>query len=290
MIIAKAEGKKLTLNIDTEIGEDSFFSFFEDDDEEKVENEVKTGKDLKKILDSNKDASLIDIYINSLGGNVFEALSIYNTLKRTRAYRRVFIDGIAASAASVIAMAGNAVYMPKSSMMMIHNAWTVAQGNAKELRKTADDLDICNSVMSEAYMEKFKGTEDELKKLLDDESFLTADQCLEYGLCTKITDNMDEETEGNAQASMKKYKNRVSDTLKRREEIQEMLNKLEAETHKEPETVKDANETSVNSTGFSDAETVKDGSAVNEVEDKADAEPEAPKLNELEKFFGGIKR
>lgn len=293
MITAKAEGNKLTLNVDTDIGEDSFFSFFEDGDEEnKVENEVKTSKDLNKILNANKDASLIDIYINSLGGDVFEGVAIYNVLKRTRAYKRVFIDGIAASAASVIAMAGNSIYMPKSAMMMIHNAWSYVQGNANDLRKAADELDVCNSAIRTTYMERFKGTEDELKQMMDDETFLAADQCLEYGLCTKITDSMDDDDERKEEVdnSMNKYNRYVSATLKRREGIQAMLDKLEAETTRKTETVKEPLKASSIKAGFLSGETVNEVGAVNEADKQEEKKPEEPKLNALEAFFGNHKR
>ena len=75
------------------------------------------------------------------GGSTFQGLAIYNLLKQHKAKINTYIDGIAASSASIIAMAGDKIYMPKTSLIMIHNCWTYTIGNAKELRKTAEDMD-----------------------------------------------------------------------------------------------------------------------------------------------------
>ena len=96
---------------------------------------------------------------------------------------------IACSVASVIAMAGDKVIMPKNTMMMVHNIWVNATGNAKELRKAADDLDAIMAGNRQAYLEKSGGkiTEEKLIKLLDEETWLTASRCLEYGFCDVIS-------------------------------------------------------------------------------------------------------
>ena len=87
------------------------------------------------------DVKTINLHINSPGGSVFEGIAIYNMLKQNKAHINVYVDGLAASIASVIAMSGDAIFMPSNSMLMIHNPWTMAIGNASELRKQADDLD-----------------------------------------------------------------------------------------------------------------------------------------------------
>lgn len=180
----KNEGKNIELKIYGEIG-DYYWK-------EEGDDTITSVEELNNALKENKDASTIDIYINSNGGSVFDGVAIYNMLKRHRAYKRVFIDGFACSVASVIAMAGNSIYMPKTSMMMIHNAWTVAMGNSIELRKVADDLDKINDVIKQAYLEKAKIKEEELNRLMDEESFLTAEECFEYGFCTKLGDETEE--------------------------------------------------------------------------------------------------
>lgn len=232
MINAKAEENVVTLNLHSEIGA----SWFKSDERE--EGACEDVEDLKKILDENKNASRIDIYINSAGGSVSEGIAIYNILKRTRAYKRVFIDGFACSIASVIAMAGNSITMPKSSMQMIHNAWCVAMGNAKELRKVADDLETINEVVVNAYMTKFKGSREELKALLDEEKYLTAEQCYEYGLCTKIVGDS-EETEEAVADGIDKNTGLLANKLKELEAIKNAIKEIDGE-HSESESSKEA--------------------------------------------------
>lgn len=141
---------------------------------------------LKDKLLELGDISEINLHINSLGGDVFEGLAMFNLLKQHKANVKVYIDGIAASIASVIAMAGDTIYMPKNSMMMIHNCWTYECGNAKDLRKTADDLDKIMEASIESYLSKVKIDKEELMELLDAETWLTAQECLDKGFCTKI--------------------------------------------------------------------------------------------------------
>ena len=100
-----------------------------------------------------KDAQL-DIYINSGGGDVFAGIAIYHQLKRRTGLNVVHVDGLAASIASVIAMAGDDIIIPASAQMMIHKPWSLAMGDADELRKTADALDGCQASIMEIYMTK----------------------------------------------------------------------------------------------------------------------------------------
>lgn len=132
----------------------------------------------------------INIFINSYGGSVFEGTAIYNQLKRHPAKKTVYIDGFACSVASVIAMAGDKVIMPKNAMMMIHNAWLGTVGNAAEIRKTADDLDIINSSSKQAYLQKAgkKITEEHLVAMMNAETWLTAEQCIEYGFADEYAE------------------------------------------------------------------------------------------------------
>ena len=282
MITAKCEEKSLVVNIHGEIGQ----SFFDFPDPEKEENSVASVKDLQEILNKNKNIPTVNIYINSPGGSVNEGIAIYNILKRTRAYVRVFIDGFACSIASVIAMAGNAIYMPKSSMQMVHNAWTVAMGNSEELRKVADDLDKINEVVISAYMSKFKGTEKELRKLLDDESYLTAEECLKYGLCTKIVDDS-ENTQSNVEEGLDAATNMFENKLTKLVSIKNAIKDLDAEIV-EPETANEA-----------EVEVVNEGETVNEAdklqmahtnvtEKEVRDNVEKTKQTELQKFFGYV--
>ncbi|MCC5465549.1 head maturation protease, ClpP-related [Pelosinus baikalensis] len=147
---------------------------------------------VRKSLESLKGKT-VNIHINSPGGDVFESIAICNLLKQHDADINIYIDAMAGSGASLLATAGKNVYMFNNSMQMIHNAWTIASGNAAALRKTADDLDKIDAAVKASYMSRFVGTEDELTKLLADESYLTAAECLAFGLCTEIIEDKQEE-------------------------------------------------------------------------------------------------
>ena len=136
------------------------------------------------------DATEIHLYINSYGGSVFEGTAIYNQLRRHPAKKIVHIDGFACSVASVIAMAGDEIVMPLNAMMMIHNAYMYTCGNAAELRKAADDLDVINRGNRQAYLQKAgeKLTEEALIKMLDEETWLTAEDCIRLGLADRYAE------------------------------------------------------------------------------------------------------
>lgn len=142
---------------------------------------------LSKQLEELGDVNTINVHISSYGGEVKEGLAIYNALKNHKAKVRTFCDGFACSIASVIFMAGDERIMSKSSLLMIHNAWIYAEGNANELRKQAEDLDKITQASINAYMEHINISVEELKSLLDAESWLTYDECLDMGFATSVT-------------------------------------------------------------------------------------------------------
>jgi len=156
---------------------------------EVTESETSANR-FRDMLAEHPDARQINIYINSNGGSVYEGTAIYNQLKRHPAHKTVYIDGFACSVASVIAMAGDEVVMPRNALMMVHNMYTIAIGNAAELRKAADDLDIINQAGREAYLQKAGGklTPEALAKMEDDETWLTAEDCIRYGLADRYAD------------------------------------------------------------------------------------------------------
>lgn len=133
----------------------------------------------------------INVYINSYGGEVAEGLAIYNQLKRHKAKVKTVCDGFACSAASVIFMAGDERVMSTASLLMIHNAWTWTSGNSKELRKQADDLDVITQASINAYMQEVNITEEELKQMLDDETWIAPQEALEKGFITTIVNEKD---------------------------------------------------------------------------------------------------
>lgn len=135
-------------------------------------------------------ASTVKVYVNSPGGSVFEALAIFNGMRATGKQIEVHVLGVAASAASYIAMAGDKVVMPANTMMFVHNPINGVYGNAEELRAAADVLDKIGASLLATYRKRFKGTEEALQKLFADESYLTAAECLEYGFCDEVTEEI----------------------------------------------------------------------------------------------------
>ena len=172
------------------------------------------------------DASEIRIYINSYGGSVFEGTAIYNQLKRHPAHKTVYVDGFACSIASVIAMAGDEVVMPRNTMMMIHNMWSCVCGNAAELRKAADDLDIINDAGRQAYLAKAgeKLTEAKLAEMMDAETWLTAAQCVEYGLADRLADQ--DADMSKASAILQKVNTGLEQRLNYQQELAAQLREL----------------------------------------------------------------
>lgn len=155
-------------------------------------------------LNAYPNAKQIDIYINSLGGSCYEGNGIYAMLNRHPAHKTVYIDGSACSIASVIAMAGDEIIMSRNAVMMIHNAWTSIDGNSTKLRQAADQLDKLNAAARQAYLSKCGDKLDEkaLIKLMDNESYLTAAECIAYGLADKYSD-----TDGDANMSAANIEN-----------------------------------------------------------------------------------
>ena len=132
------------------------------------------------------DVDVINVHINSYGGEVAEGLAIYNMLKNHKAKVNTICDGFACSIAAVIFMAGDERIMNNASLLIVHNAWTHTAGDAKELRKTADDLDIITQATMEAFKAHVNISDDELKALLDAESWLSPQEALEKGFATSI--------------------------------------------------------------------------------------------------------
>lgn len=141
---------------------------------------------LSKQLETLGDVEQIDVYINSYGGEVAEGLAIYNALRRHKAKVRTYCDGFACSIASVIFMAGDERVMNESSLLMIHNAWTMAIGNSAELRKQADDLEKITQASVEAYKSHSSLSEKEIKKLMDNETWILPEEALSYGFATTV--------------------------------------------------------------------------------------------------------
>lgn len=132
-------------------------------------------------------APKVKLYINSPGGSVFEAIAMFNGMRASGKEIEVHVLGIAASAASYIAMAGDKVVMPENTMMFLHNPINAVYGNAADMRDMADILDKIGSSLTATYAKRFKGEASVLDQLMADEAYLTAAECLEYGFCDEVT-------------------------------------------------------------------------------------------------------
>lgn len=183
-ITQKAEGI-LELYIYGEVKGDGFNWWTE----EVIKSET-SANHFKEELAKYPNITEIRIYINSCGGSVFEGTAIYNQLRRHPARKVVTVDGFACSIASVIAMAGDEVIMPRNALMMVHNMAMGIYGNPAELRKAADDLDVINASGRNAYLAKAgdKLEESKLRDMMDKETWLTAEQCIALGLADRYAD------------------------------------------------------------------------------------------------------
>ncbi|MBR3592160.1 MAG: Clp protease ClpP [Clostridia bacterium] len=196
-------GNVATINI---YGDITSFPWFEGD---------VSASNLSRQLEELTDVTEINVYINSYGGEVAEGLAIYNALKRHKAKVNTYCDGFACSIASVIFMAGEERVMGESSLLMIHNAWSYVCGNADEMRKQAEDLDKITQASVIAYKSHSTLSEEEIKELLDNETWLLPEEALEYGFATSIEKTETENTSQNARMSLleiiKQHRQEVAD-------------------------------------------------------------------------------
>jgi ATP-dependent protease ClpP protease subunit len=155
-------------------------------------------KDLKQQIDQAGNFQRILIRINSPGGDAFEGIAIYNLIRAQKKPVEVCVDGIAASAASIIAMSGDTINMGPNTMMMIHLAEGGCVGRAEDMRKTADALDKVSSAIGQAYVKQTGKSVDEITAMMAAETWMTAQECLDEGFCTAITSEPDQEIQEQA--------------------------------------------------------------------------------------------
>ena len=135
------------------------------------------------------DVDTINVYINSYGGEVAEALAIYSALKRHSASVHTFCDGFACSAATIIFCAGDVRTMGSIALLMIHNCMSyLGYANSEKMRKAAEDNDKINQSSIEAYKKVSNLSEDRIRELMSAQTWMTAQECLDYGFATEIAD------------------------------------------------------------------------------------------------------
>jgi ATP-dependent Clp endopeptidase proteolytic subunit ClpP len=197
-------------------------SFFEDGITAKMVSDA-----LKDLDPTVKD---IVVRVNSPGGCVFEGVAIYNRLKQHKAKVTVYVDGLAASIASIIALAGDEVIMGEGALYMIHLPWTWAAGNRNDLDNTINRLLDVEEQLISIYAKKSKMDRSEIKSLLEKETWMDATQAMELGFVDKT---MDESLPIAASALEKTWFNKVPKSVKTedvvaREKVTELRNKVSA--------------------------------------------------------------
>lgn len=167
-------------------------------------DESETGANyFRDRLQEIPETATIELHVNSNGGSVKEGVAIYNLLKQHKAEKVCYVDGFAYSIASVICMACDKIIMGLGTSMLIHNMSMSVYGDAEMLRKCADDLDVLMESNRKIYMARAKNlTEEELTAMMDKETFLTPEQCLEYGFCDEIADYEADQGQINQQAAL----------------------------------------------------------------------------------------
>lgn len=163
-----------------------------------------TAKTVKQQIDQAGPHTRLAVRINSPGGDAFEGVAIHNLLRAQGKPIDVFVDGIAASAASIIAMCGDTRTMGSNAMMMIHNAWSSCQGYADDMRKMADTLDKVSASVAQTYIDRAGLSKDKVKDLMDAESWLSAEDCVDLNLATAIT--KDDENDDAAMALARHFR------------------------------------------------------------------------------------
>lgn len=149
---------------------------------------AKTFSDELKALD--KSVNEIEVRINSPGGDVFDGIAIYNRLKQHSAKKTVYIDGLAASIASIIALAGDEIIMGEGALYMVHLPWTFAMGNRNDLENVVNRLTDIEEQMVSIYQKRSGLSRSEIKAMLEKETWMDADQAME----NKFVDKKFEET------------------------------------------------------------------------------------------------
>lgn len=177
---AKADKKDKTLYLYGNVMEEEATDWLTG---EKIEAITPKGvRALVEELNLNPQDTL-KIHLNSYGGSVFAAVAIYNYLKELQNEKEIIIDGVAASGASVIAMAGDKIYMGKGALLMVHQASTFCFGNACELEKVVQTLKKIDNSIIDIYMSHFNGTKEQLMEMLENETWLDSKEAKEKGFC-----------------------------------------------------------------------------------------------------------
>lgn len=158
---------------------------------EEIDKEYILAEDVRNTVDAI-ETDVVELHINSYGGSLFASVAIFNFLRASGKKIDVVIDGVAASGASLIAMCGRSLKMPKNTMLMIHRASTFGYGNCEDLRKVADMLEkLDTTVLIETYADKCKCSRDELMEKISNETWISAAEAYDLGLCDELIETQE---------------------------------------------------------------------------------------------------
>lgn len=182
-----------------------------------------TASDVERVL-KDLTTNTLHVHINSYGGDVFEGIAIYNLLKNHKAKIVIHIDGVAASAASLIAMAGDDIISGTGAMIMVHEAWTYAYGNKTDIQKVLNSLIGIDKSIVDIYMTRFTGNRSEMETFVRNETWFTSDEALEFGLVDKVING----TQDDDETDPDDFKNSVLERIraKKANENNNILNKF----------------------------------------------------------------
>jgi len=212
-IVAENKGETASIDIFDVIGSDYFGEGF-------------TAKRMSAALKSIGEDKDVIVNINSPGGDVFESATIYNLLAQHKGNVTVNILGLAASGASVIAMAGDTIKISKIGFLMIHNAWSIVMGNRNDLREAADALEQFDKAILAAYVSRASAPENKIAKMMDSETWIGADDAIEYGFADELIDtktapakDTEKQTKAQAKRTLEMALAREGFSRKEREDI-----------------------------------------------------------------------
>lgn len=191
-----------------------------------------SAKYFRDQLELIPETDTIELHINSNGGSVKEGVAIYNQLKQKDCHKVGYVDGVAYSIAFVILQACDERVMGVGTSALIHEMWVDVSGNAKELRKMADDLDVLMESNRQIFLEKSTLEEQQLIEMMEAETFLTPDQCLEYGLIDKVGDY---NTQTTGQEDAEEHLRQMKELVEQQKAFKEQLAQMHQETKANPE-------------------------------------------------------
>ena len=241
----------------------------------------------RKALAEIPENATIELHINSYGGSVKEGIAIYNQLKQKKCREIVaYVDGFAYSIASVIMQAADHRIMGLGTSLLIHNMWLSVAGNAAELRKAADDLDVLMESNRQIYMERVNITEDELIEMLNNETYLTPEKAVEMGFADEVgkTDTPASDMTQQLQQQLSQMRREMTAQKAFREEMKQFCSLWQQEKDKDEEDDTDDGKDGDDTDDDSGEDT--DDSTENGDTDEGDKKQEVRKQHKLAALIG----